>query len=217
MLLDGRLINNATIRLPISYPTQLEILNHLSGSDHVTTMDISQAFFQLMLSEKAQPLTAFWSEAHGRRYCFKRAPQGLKNSPLYLKLLMDKLLGHLSQYVLHYVDDILIATNGSMYDHIKIVGQVLEALQEGGIKLWPDKINLATKTIEFIGIVWDRGVLNIPEHKLNAFRKLQKPTTPKQARQIVMALSFYRKFIPRFAELSKPIYDLSTLHPKQLK
>jgi hypothetical protein len=104
-----------------------------------------------------------------------------------------------------------------MYDHIKIVGQVLEALQEGGIKLCPDKINLATQTIEFIGIVWNRGVLNIPEHKLNAFRKLQKPTTPKQAKQIVMALSFYRKFIPRFAELSKPIYDLSTLHPKQVK
>jgi hypothetical protein len=48
MLLDGRLIENATIRLPICYPTQLEILNHLSGRDHVTTMDISQVLMKIL-------------------------------------------------------------------------------------------------------------------------------------------------------------------------
>ena len=217
MLLDGRLINNATIRLPVNFTTQMEILNHLSGRRIVTTMDISQAFFQIPLSEAAQPLTAFYSEAHGKRYCFKRCPQGLKNSPLYLKLLMDKLLGHLSQYVLHYVDDILIATDGTMLEHIDIVGQVLDALLRGGIKLRPDKINLATNTIEFIGIVWNRGKLNIPEHKMIGFRKLQKPSTPRQCKQLVMALSFYRKFVPRFAELSRPILELGSLHPKQFK
>jgi hypothetical protein len=77
---------------------------------------------------------------------------------------MDKLLGHLSQYVLHYVDDILIATNGSLYEHIKNFGQVLEALQEGGIKLRPDKINLATKSLnslELFGIEEYSIFLNI--------------------------------------------------------
>ena len=217
MLFDGRIVNNATARLPVNFTTQMEILNHLAGRKHVTTMDISQAFFQLGLSEKAQPYTAFYSATHGKRFCFKRAPQGLKNSPLYLKLFLDKTLGHLSQYVLTYVDDILIATDGTMTEHINIVGKVLKALLEAGIKLKPDKIHLATDTVEFIGIVWKRGKLSIPEAKMQAFKKLQKPTTPRQAKALVMALSFYRKFIPRFAELSRPILELGTLHAKQFK
>ena len=217
MLLDGRIVNNATRRLPVNFTTQMEILSHLSGKTKVTTMDISQAFFQMYLAEHAQPYTAFYSEAHGRRFCFKRAPQGLKNSPLYLKLLMDKLLGNLSQYVLHYVDDILIATDGSTQQHMEIVGKVLSALEEGGLKLRPDKINLLTETVEFIGIVWKKGKLSIPEAKMQGFLKLQKPTTPTQAKALVMALSFYRKFIPKFAEISRPILELGGLHGKQFK
>ncbi len=47
------------------------------------------------------------------------------------------------------------ATNGSMYDHIKIVGQVLEALQAGGIKLRPEKLTSPQKpsnSLELFGI-----------------------------------------------------------------
>ena len=30
-------------------------------------------------------------------------------------------------------------------------------------------------------------------------------------------MSYYRRFIPKFAELAKPLMDLSTLHPSQFK
>ena len=30
-------------------------------------------------------------------------------------------------------------------------------------------------------------------------------------------MSYYRQFIPRYAELSKPLMDLTSLHPKQFK
>ena len=64
----------------------MEVSSHLSGKKFVSTIDVSHAFFQVPLSEKAQPYTAFFSEEHGKRYCFNGAPQGLKNSPLHLKL-----------------------------------------------------------------------------------------------------------------------------------
>ena len=217
MLLDGRLLNSATIRLPLNLVTQMEIFAHLSGKQHITTMDVSQAFFQIPLAERAQPLTAFYSEAHGKRYCFKRCPQGLKNSPLHLKLLMDKLLGHLSQNVIHYADDILVATDGTMQEHLDMIGKVLQALQDGNIKIRPDKIHIATGTIEFLGIIWNKGNLNIPEAKIKSFMEYPRPNTPKQCKQFVMAMSYYRQFLPRFAEVSFPIMELAPLHHKQFK
>ena len=217
MLLDGRLLNEATIRYPTNLVSHPEVFAHLSGRKWVSNADVSHSFFQIPISLKSQPYTAFFSPAHGKRYCFQRCPQGLKNSPLFLKLLMDKLLGSLSHYVLHYADDILIATDKDLTHHIEIVGEVLKRLQDGGIKIRPKKLHLATDSIEFLGIKWQLGKLHIPEARVMAFKNYPKPTTAKQTKSFVCAMSYYRRFLPHFAELSRPLMDLATLHHKQFK
>ena len=210
ILLDGRLLNNATIRMPMCLVTNYETYAHLAQKPHVSVMDMSHSFFQIPLAEKAQPLTAFFSEAHGKRFCFTRAPQGLKNSPLYLKLFTDKVLGPLREYVIAYADDILIASDKSLRHHIRVVARVLRLLHESGIKMRPEKINLDTENIEFLGVIWNKGKLKIPEAKLQAFKNFPVPKTPKQVKSFIGALSFYRNFIPNFARLAKPLMDLAT-------
>ena len=217
IILDGRLLNNATVRLPTNLVNSSEIKVFLTNKTHITTVDVSHAFYQIPLAEKAQPLTAFYSDAHGKRYCFQRAPQGLKNSPLQLKLLMDHLLGDMMDTVIHYVDDIMIATNGSFEDHMAAFDKVLERIEKSGLKINPKKVFLAQESIEFLGIVWKKGSLHIPDAKLSAFRQYPVPHTPKTVKSFVCAMSYYRQFIPRYAELSKPLMDLTSLHPKQFK
>ena len=217
IILDGRLLNHYTLRKPAQCVSQPEVLCHLVGKTLVTTIDLSDSFFQMMLHPDSQPLTAFYSEAHGKRYCFKRCPQGLRNSPLHLKLLMDKLFGDLSKDVIHYADDILIATDGTIKAHLKIVEKVLQRLKEGNIKIRPSKMCLAKETIEFLGIVWKAGQISIPDGKLLAFKKLPSPTTAKKAKSVICCLAYYRKFIPRFAELARSIMELGAVHPRSFK
>ena len=217
ILLDGRLLNNATIRKPMNLITSCETFAHLAQKPHVSVMDMSHSFFQIPLSAKAQPLTAFFSQTHGRRFCFTRAPQGLKNSPLYLKLLLDDTLGHLAHYVLTYADDIMIATDKDLRHHIDIVTEVLDCLRRRGLKMRPSKINLATPTVEFLGVIWERGKLRVPEAKLLSFKDYPAPTTPKKVKSFLGALSFYRTFIPRFAEMAKPLMDSTLVDPKAFK
>ena len=217
VLLDGRLLNHYMQRLPVNLVSHAELYYHLVQKRWVTVMDLSDSFFQMMLKEECQPLTAFFSEAHGKRYCYTRCPQGLKNSPLHLKLLLDHTLGDMALDVIHYADDIMIATDGSLEEHIEKVGQVLERLTKANIKIRPSKINIAKDTVEFLGVVWNKNKISIPRAKLLAFQELPSPTTPRKAKSMVCALSFYRKFIPKFAELAKPIMDMTTLHPKQFK
>ena len=197
--------------------THSELYAHLVGKKHVTTIDLSDSFFQIPLEEKSQPLTAFYSPSHGKRYCFRRAPQGLRNSPLYLKLLMDKLFGDMALDVIHYADDIMLATNGSLSEHLQKLVTVLKRLKDGNIKVRPSKVNVARKTIEFLGVVWKKDTISIPEAKTLAFKKLPSPNTPKRAKSVICALAYYRKFIPNFADLARPIMDLTVLHPKEFK
>jgi len=217
ILLDGRLLNIISKRLPQNLITHPELDLFLHDKEKVTTIDLSDAFFQLPLDLESQPYTAFFSPLHGKRFCFTRCPQGLKNSPLYLKLLMDKLFGDMADDVIHYADDILIATKGSFDEHMAVVNKVLHRIKEGKIKIRPQKINLARKEIDFLGMVWTQGKLSIPEAKTLAFKNLPSPDTPKKAKSVICALAYYRKFVPNFAQLSQPIMDLSTLHAKEFK
>ena len=217
VLLDGRLLNIISKRLPQNLITHPELEVFLNGKQIVTTVDLSDSFFQMPLSLASQPYTAFFSSLHGKRYCFTRCPQGLKNSPLYLKLLMDKLFGDMTDDVIHYADDILIATSGNFSQHLRVVDKALKRITNGKIKIRPQKINLAKEEIDFLGMVWTKGKLSIPRAKTLAFQNLPSPNTPKKAKSVICALSYYRKFVPSFAQLSQPIMDLSLLHPKEFK
>ena len=217
ILLDGRLLNNQTRRLPTNLVTHLELYAHLANAKWVTTIDLSDAFFQIPLEKSSQKYTVFYSEAHGKRYCFQRCPQGLKNSPLHLKLLMDKCFGNMAKDVIHYADDIMLATNGTLHDHLNKLEQVLHRLRTHGVKIRPAKLNIARDTIDFLGVVWTKGRISIPEAKVQAFINLPSPNTPKRTKSVICALAYYRKFIPKFAEISQPLMDLATLHPKQFK
>ena len=217
MLLDGRLLNEATVRYPMSLIAQPEVIAHMVKRTYFSSADVSHAFFQVPIDSKSQPYTAFYSPYNGKRYCFQRCPQGLKNSPLYLKLLMDKLLGSMANYVLHYADDILIATDQDLKHHLEVVGEVLERLEKGGIKIKPNKLNVATDSIEFLGMKWQLDKLHIPAARVMAFQNYPKPTTAKQTKSFVCAMSYYRRFLPHFAELARPLLELAAVHPKQFK
>ena len=214
-LLDGRLLNESTIRLPTNLITPMEVMAQLSGKKWVTTIDLSDAFYQIELHPESQPYTAFYSEAHGKRYCFTRCPQGLKNSPLHLKLLMDQLFGDMHGSVLHYADDIMIATDGSLDHHMEKLEAVLERLVKGNIKIRPQKVNIARDTVDFLGVTWKQGKLNIPEARTRSFRDIPVPDTPKKLKSVLCALSYYRRFVPKFANLTQDLMAQTTLHPKQ--
>jgi len=165
----------------------------------------------------AKTLTAFYSEAHGKQYCFTRCPQGLKNFPLHLKLLLDKLLGDMAQDVIHYADDFMVATDGTLEDHLKKVGQVLDRLKKGNIKIRPQKISVAKPTVDFLSVVWQKGKLSIPEERLLAFTELPSPNMPKKTKGIVAMIRYCQKFIPHYAHPAKPLGNLAMAHPKTIQ
>ena len=215
LLFDGRLLNYDTIREPMAMISKPEILAHLVNKTHLTSLDFSDAFFHIPLAKEAQPLTAFYSHTHGLRMCFTRCPQGLKNSPLYLKLLLDKIFKDMTETVLFYADDLLIATNGTISQHLKIVEKVLERIKEANLKLRPQKLLLAKEHIEFLGMIFKKGTISIPDMKLEAFKRMESPNTPKKAKSLICCLSYYRNFCPKFAELSHDINQATLLHNKQ--
>jgi hypothetical protein len=69
-------------------------------------------------------------------------------------------------------------------------------------------MSIAKQEVEFLGIVWRKGMLHIPTARILAFKNMPIPKTPKKVKSFVCTMSYYRRFIPKFAELAKPLMDL---------
>ena len=66
-------------------------------------------------------------------------------------------------------------------------------------------------------MIFEQGRVSIPDAKLEAFKKLPSPNTPKKCKSLICALSYYRNFVPNFANLSREIMELSNVHAKTFK
>jgi hypothetical protein len=73
------------------------------------------------------------------------------------------------------------------------------------------KMSIAKPEVEFLGIIWRQGKLHIPSARIQAFKNVPIPKNPKKVKSFVCAMSYYRKFIPKFAELAKPLMDFTLL------
>jgi hypothetical protein len=183
ILLDGRLLNSATIRKATVLVSPIEVFAHAAQKAYILTINILNAFFQIPIKYEHQCYTAFYSDTHHKRYCFTRAPQGLKNSPLFLKLLMDKMFpsSDLLKHRIYYADDIMIATNKSLSHHIEIIDKVLECFEKANIKIKAQKMSIARPEVEFLGIIWHKGMLHIPTARISAFKNIPVLKTPKKS------------------------------------
>ena len=75
---------------------------------------------------------------------------GLCNSPDIFQQVMSDILGDL-EYVLIYIDDILITSNGTYEDHMQKLDEVLSRLEKCGFKCRVNKCFFAEAELEYLG------------------------------------------------------------------
>lgn len=203
--LDARELNKVTI--PNAYPiTDVnQILARIKTAKYLTSIDLSQAFFQIKLEKKSRFKTAF---AFGNQlYCFKRMTMGLRNSPATLAVLIDKIFRDLSPYAFAYVDDFIICTE-TFEQHMKILAIVARRLTQAGLTISATKSHFCCKRLQFLGYILSEEGLSANPDRIKAIIEYPRPTTAKEARRLAGAAGWYRKFIQNFAEIIAPIHDL---------
>ena len=187
-----------------------EIYAQLKGSKVYSAIDMRSGYFHLGLSDEAKPKTAFVPGGpHGAKYEFNRCTFGLSQAPAYFQRLVHEVLKGIT-FAFGYLDDILIFSpdNKTHLEHLEVVFQ---RLREADLKLKASKCNFFKKHIQYLGhLVSGEGIEPLPE-KLEAVRKMPPPTTPKEVRQFLGLVGYYRKFVPKFADIARPLTNLTKL------
>ena len=185
-----------------------EIYAQLQGSKIFSALDMRSGYFHIELSEEAKPKTAFVPGGpHGSKYQFNRCPFGLFQAPAYFQRLVHEVLRGLP-FTFGYLDDILIYSS-EVEAHLEHLRKVFLRLREAKLKLKASKCSFFKKHIQYLGhLVSGDGIEPLPE-KLEAVENMPPPKTPKEVRQFLGLVGYYRKFVPKFADIARPLTNLT--------
>ena len=162
-------------------------------------------YYHMVLSKESRPKTAFVS-SYGK-WEFKRCPFGLAQAPAYFQRLVNEVLSGLT-FAFGYLDDILIFSP-DMISHLEHLRLLFERLRTTDLKLKEVKCNFLKRHIQYLGhIVLGEGITPLPE-KLNSVQKMPLPKTPKEIKQFLGLIGYYRKFVPQFSDLARPLKCLN--------
>ncbi|CAL1678277.1 unnamed protein product [Lasius platythorax] len=84
----------------------------------------------------------------------------------------------------------------------------MQRLRNANLRLQPDKCELLRHEVAYLGhIIGDKGVKPDP-NKIKSIMEFPTPRTPKNIKQFLGLADYYRRFIPNFSKIAKPLTDL---------
>lgn len=107
-----------------------------------------------------------------------------------------------------YIDDIIVFGK-TFEEHLTRLEQVLSRISKFNLKLQPDKCHLFQQEVEFLGhVVSGEGTKPYP-HNIAKIKCFPTLTNVTMVRGIIGMGSYYRKFINGFANLVRPLVELT--------
>ena len=185
-------------------PRPEEIFASLAGGKKFTTLDLSQAYQQILLDEASRKLVTI--NTHQGLYRYTRLPFGVASAPAIFQRTMDVVLQGIPS-VMCYIDDIII-TGPTEQEHLATLSTVLERLQSYGFRLKQSKCTFMGDSVEYLGHVIDAKGLHATPEKLAAIRDAPSPRNIQELRSFLGLLNYYGKFIPNLSTLIHPLNGL---------
>ena len=235
---DYRQLNSVTIKDAYPLPQISDTLESLAGAKFFSTLDLASGYWQVGMHPDDQHKTAFAS--HRGLFEFKVLPFGLCNAPATFERLMEfALAGLIGTSCLVYLDDIVVFSR-TFEEHLARLREVLYRLRDAGLKVKPSKCFLFRKEIAYLGhVVSAHGISTDPKKteaiqdypaprnmsahgistdpkKTEAIQDYPAPRNIQEVRRFVGFASYYRRFIPNFAELAAPLHQLTQKSTKFL-
>lgn len=205
LVVDYRKLNNCIEDDKFPLPDINEIFESLTGSIYFTHLDLYQGYYNIKLDENSRKYTAFCSG----QYQMTRMPMGLKTSPSSFSRMMTIAMAGLNyNKCLIYLDD-LIVFGRNLEIHNKNLQDVFERLRSVNLKLNPLKCDFLRKEILYLGhVISSEGIMPDPE-KINTVKNYPHPKSTDEVKRFVAFTNYYRKFIPKFAEIAYPLNRLT--------
>lgn len=214
LCLDARGLNSITVKDRYPLPHISRILSLIRASKYLTSIDLSDAFWQVSLEKDSRPKTAFNVPGRGH-YQFKRLPFGLCNSAQTLCKALEQCIGSdLEPFVFVYIDDIIIVSD-TFEHHVELLSKVSSRLKLCGFTISSTKSKFCVRQLKYLGYILDKNGLSMDPEKVSPILNIPPPKNVREVRRILGMAGWYRRFVKNFSEITAPISALTCLSTKK--
>ena len=105
------------------------------------------------------------------------------------------------------MDDIIVFSR-TPEEHLHRLKAVISKLRAAGLKLKPAKYGLFKQQINYSGHVVSKEGVSADPDNITAVTEWAQPTTVTEVRSFLGFVSYYRRFIPNFSKVAKPLNQL---------
>lgn len=205
--IDYRRLNARTRKDAYPVPIIEDLLGACKDADWMSTVDIKDAFYHIVVATASRALTAFVTP--DGLFEWNRMTFGLANAPAtFLRYVNQVLLEFIGKFCVIFFDDGLVYTKGTLAQHMDHVAQVLTALHAAGLEASTTKCRFGYQELLFVGHVVGHGTIRPDPDKIKAITEYPRPTTVTQVKAFLGLANYYRRFVDGFAVIAQPLYQL---------
>ena len=207
LVVDFRDLNKITVGDRYPLPNIQDNLDRVGRAKWFTAIDLLAGFHQLEIDELDAHKTAF--QTPWGQYMYIRMPMGLKHAPsTFCRVVGAMLQGLPADIALDYVDDVLIATDGSFSDHVRDVGLVFDRLLESGFTVKAKKCFVGFREVPYLGYLVGADGTRLDPAKIAGITSMPFEAAVANPASFVGMVQHWSRHIPNFAVIAAPFYDL---------
>ena len=206
MCVDYRWINRVTVKNRYPLPLPEELIDRLGEAKVFSKLDLRSGYWQLPVRPSDTEKTAFRTR-YGH-FEFLVAPFGMSNcGAQFQTMVQDILKDFIDDFVVAFIDDILIYSK-DMEEHVVHLEKVLKRFADEKLYCKASKCELVKEGTSYLGVDIGSQGLSVQEKKVKAIVDWKSLNSVEDIRSFIGMVSYYRKFIPRFAHIAAPLNDL---------
>jgi len=203
---DYRYVNSFTIADAFPLCTIDEMIRKVGRGRYISVFDAKSGYWQFLVYPQDRWLTAFVT--HEGLYEWVRMPFGLRNAGATFVRAVTGILQPLQEFSGSYVDDMAVGSE-DWSTHLVHLRRFFMTIWAAGLTLNLSKCEFAQPEVRLLGHIVGSGVKKADPQRLGAIAEIPRPTTKRELRRLLGAVGYYREYIPQFAEVAKPLTDLT--------
>ena len=207
LCIDYRGLNAVTVKNRCPIPHIDELRERVRGAAVFSKIDLRDGYYNLRVHASDVFKTAF--RCRYGHFEFTVMPFGLANAPAVFTAMMNRILRpFLDRFVIAYLDDIIIYSKNPE-EHNNHLKQIFQTIRDNKLALKQEKCSFGLPEVAFCGHLIGITGISLMEEKKEAMKKRPVLNCPKDIRSWVGSCVWFKDFIPGFAEITRPLTDLT--------